>query len=154
MSDEKAIVSTEDYDEPIILPIPYEDEAAEEARRKAAEEKEKRERVEKMRNIAPQIVPTGFGADENEELQRRKDEADKAKQAYDEALARLKEAEAVKEAYAAREREVIAIKLAAEEAQKAAQNAQVDFDDNGNSIVRITVPKAYDVVINFKPKKK
>lgn len=155
MADERAFLSAEEaVDEPIILPIPYEDEAAEEARSRAAEERAKREKIEKLKSIAPDIVPLGFGADESAELSRRNDEAIKAKEAYEEALRKLKEAEAVKEAYAARAEEVAAIKRAAEDAQIAVKNAQIDFDADGNSIVKILVPKEYDVIINFKPKKK
>lgn len=156
MFDEKAKVSSYDeYDEEpvIVLPIPYEDEAAEEARQRALEEQAKKERIENLKINAPAVVPTGYSVDDSAELLRKKEEADRAKAAYEAALAKLKEAEAVKEAYDARVAEAAAVKRAAEEAQIAAQHAVVEFDEEGNSIVKITVPKDYDVVINFKPKK-
>ena len=156
MFDERAKVTSYDDEEEearIILPIPYEDEAAEEARQRAAAEKEKQAKIDALRNNAPAIVPTGYSSDDSAELMRKKDEAEKARKEYEAALAKLKEAEAVKEAFAAQAAEAAAIKLAAEEAQRAAEKAEVTFDDEGNSIVKITVPKNYDVVINFKPKK-
>ena len=158
MVDEKAKVSSyddyEDEEPAIVLPIPYEDEAAEEARQREAEERAKRERLAALKSIAPEVVPSGFGADESAELARKKQEAENAKAAYEAALAKLKEAEAIKKAYDEKVLEAAAVQNAAEAAQVAAQNAVVDFDDNGNSIVKIRVPKEYDVVINFKPKSK
>lgn len=155
MSDERAIVTSYDDEEEarIILPIPYEDEAAEEARQRAAAEAAEKTRIESLKSNAPVIVPTGYSQDEGAELKRKKEEAEKARKEYEAALAKLKEAEAVKEAFAAQAAEAAAIKLAAEEAQIAAQKAEVTFDAQGNSVVKITVPKNYDVVINFKPKK-
>ena len=155
MVDEKAKVSSYDeYEDTIILPIPYDDEAAEEARQREAAAKAERERIAALKSIAPEVVPSGFGAEQNEELARKKEAAESAKAAYEAALAKLKEAEALKEAYAAKVVEATAVKSAAEAAQIAAENAEVDFDEEGNSIVKIRVPKEYDVVINFKPKAK
>ena len=156
MVDERAKVSSydsDDYDDAIILPIPYEDEAAEEARQREAEERAKRERLAALKSIAPEVVPSGFGADQSAEFARKKQEAENAKAAYEAALAKLKEAEAIKKAYDEKVLEAAAVQSAAEAAQIAAQNAVVDFDEAGNSIVKICVPKEYDVVINFKPKK-
>ena len=158
MVDEKAKVSSyDDYEEEdpvIVLPIPYEDEAAEEARQRAAEEKARLDRIAALKSIAPEVVPSGFGADQSAEFARKKQEAENAKAAYEAALAKLKEAEAIKNAYDEKVMEAAAVQNAAEAAQVAAQNAVVDFDEAGNSIVKIRVPKEYDVVINFKPKKK
>lgn len=153
MSNEKAKISSFDEEEPrIVLPIPYEDEAAEEARARAAAEKEKAAKLAAFKSNAPIIGSMGYSQDDSAELMRKKQEAEAARKEYEAALAKLKEAEAVKESFASQAAAAAAIKLAAEEAQKAAENAVVDFDANGNSIVKITVPKNYDVVINFKPK--
>ena len=95
MFDEKAKVSSYDeYDEEpvIVLPIPYEDEAAEEARQRALEEQAKKERIENLKINAPAVVPTGYSVDDSAELLRKKEEADRAKAAYEAALAKLKEA--------------------------------------------------------------
>jgi len=153
MFDEKAKVEfSDDYEDEdrIILPIPYDDEAAEEARQREAEEKA---RMEALQKSAPSIVPTGYSSDESAELKRRSDEAEKARKEYEAALAKLKEAEALKESYAAQVAEAEAVKSGAEQAFKAAQEAEITFDADGNSIVKIVVPKNYDVVFNFKPKK-
>lgn len=157
MIDEKAKVSfyDENDDEPVIvLPIPYDDEAAEEARQREAAERERLERIAALKSIAPEIVPSGYTSDQSEELMRKKADADKAKAEYEAALEKLKQAEAAKQEYEARVAEAAKIKQAAEAAQVAANQAEVEFDEEGNSIVKISVPKEYDVVINFKPKKK
>jgi len=156
MFDERAKVTSYDDEEEearIILPIPYEDEAAEEARQRAAAEKEKQAKIDALKNNAPAIVPTGYSSDDSAELMRKKDEAEKARKEYEAALAKLKEAEALKESYAAQVAEAEAVKSGAEQAFKAAQEAEITFDADGNSIVKIVVPKNYDVVFNFKPKK-
>jgi len=153
MYDEKAKVTSYDDDEDedrIILPIPYDDEAAAEARQREAEEKA---RLEALQKSAPSIVPTGYSSDESAELQRRNCEAEKARREYEAALAKLKEAEALKESFAAQLAEAEAVKTGAEEALRAAAEAEITFDENGNSIVKIVVPKNYDIVFNFKPKK-
>ncbi len=153
MYDEKAKVSSyesDDDEDRIILPIPYDDEAAEEARQREAAEKARQAALEAS---APSIVSLGYSSDESAELQRRADEAAKARAEYEAALAKLKEAEALKEAYAAQVAEAEAVKHGAEYAQRAAQEAEITFDENGNSIVKIVVPKDYDIVFNFKPKK-
>lgn len=153
MFDEKAKVTSYEYDEDddrIILPIPYDDEAAEEARQREAAEKA---RMEALQASAPSVVTLGYSSDQSAELQRRADEAARARQEYEAALTRLKEAEALKEAYAAQVAEAEAVKRGAEYAQRAAHEAEITFDADGNSIVKIVVPKDFDIVFSFKPKK-
>lgn len=149
MIDERTVIGTYDdeEDEPIILPIPYDDENAERARQRAAE-------LARMRDNAPDIVSLNMDEGIDAEISSKTAAAEQARKAAEAAAAAAAAAEkaaadAVQAAEAAARK-----KAAAEAAAEAAQAADMQFDDNGDCVVRIVVPKDYDLVFTFKPKAK
>lgn len=147
----RVIGGCDDEDDPIILPIPYEDEAAEEARLRAAAAKKRAEQLAELRDNAPEIVPLPF-TDEENEITRKKEAAELARRAAEEAAALALEAQQKAEAALLAAQKAALKKSAAEAASIASKQAEISFDENGNSIVKIVVPKNFDMVITFKPK--
>ncbi len=144
-----AATDYEEYeDEPIILPIPYEDEAAEEARLRAAEQA----RIEELKKNAASIVPLpDTGVDE--EALRKAQEAETARKAAEAALAAAQKAKQDADAAVAAAQHALDKKRGLEAAAEAAKTTEITVDSEGNSIVKIKVPKDYDLEFFFRPKK-
>ncbi len=138
-------------DEPIILPIPYEDEAAEEARKRAAEAEAELKRLEELRNNAAEIVPLPDAAVDLEANQKAA-EAEAARKAAEAALAAAQEAKRNAEAAVAEAQLALDKKRGIEAAAEAVKTAEVTVDAEGNSYVKIKVPKDYDIEFFFRPK--
>lgn len=143
-----AAVNYEEYeDEPIILPIPYEDEAAEEARMRAAEQA----RIEELQRNAASIVPLP-DSNVDAEAARKAAEAEAARKAAEAALAAAQEARRNAEAAVAEAQHALDKKRGLEAAAEAVKTAEITVDAEGNSIVKIKVPKDYDIEFFFRPK--
>jgi len=145
-----AAVNYEEYEEePIILPIPYEDEAAEEARMRAAEQA----RLEELQRNAASIVPLP-DTNVDAEAARKAAEAEAARKAAEAALAAAQEARRNAEAAVAEAQHALDKKRGIEAAAEAAKTTEITVDSEGNSIVKIKVPKDYDLEFFFRPKAK
>ena len=155
--DSSKITVSSDYDEyedePIILPIPFDDEAAEEARAREAAAKAELERLEELRKNAASIVPLP-DASVNSEAVQKAAEAEAARKAAEEALAAAQQARLEAEAAVAAAQRALDKKRGLEAAADAAKAAEINVDNEGNSIVKIKVPKDYDIEFFFRPKHK
>ncbi len=143
-----AAVNFDEYEEePIILPIPYEDEAAEEARIRAAEQA----RLEELKRNAASIVPLPDSSIDAEAA-RKAAEAEAARKAAEAALAAAQEARRNAEAAVAEAQHALDKKRGIEAAAEAVKTSEITVDAEGNSIVKIKVPKDYDLEFFFRPK--
>ncbi len=153
--DASKVTATADFEQleedPIILPIPYEDEAAEEARARAAAAKAELERIEELKNNAAEIVPLP-DASVDLEANRKAVEAEEARKAAEAALAAAQEAKRAAEAAVAEAQLALDKKRGIEAAAEAVKTAEISVDVEGNSIVKIKVPKDYDIEFFFRPK--
>lgn len=152
--DSSKVTATDEYDyedEPIILPIPFDDEAAEEARAREAAAKAELERLEELRKNAASIVPLP-DASVNSEAVQKAAEAEAARKAAEDALAAAQKARLDAEAAVAAAQRALDKKRGIEAAADAAKAAEITVDTEGNSIVKIKVPKDYDLEFFFRPK--
>ncbi len=136
-------------EEPIVLPIPYEDEAAEEARMRAAEQA----RLAELQKNAASIVPLPDSS-VDEEANRKAMEAENARKAAEDALAAAQRAKQEADAAVAAAQHALDKKRGLEAAAEAAKTTEITVDAEGNSIVKIKVPKDYDLEFFFRPKTK
>ena len=155
--DSSKVTAAADYeeyeDDRIILPIPYDDEAAEEARAREAAAKAELERLEALKKNAASIVPLP-DASVNSEAAQKAAEAEAARKAAEEALAAAQQARLDAEAAVAAAQRALDKKRGLEAASEAAQAAEITVDSEGNSIVKIKVPKDFDIEFFFRPKRK
>lgn len=153
--DASKVTAASDYneyeEEPIILPIPYDDEAAEEARMRAAAAQAELERIEALKNNAAEIVPLP-DATVDLEANQKAAEAEAARKAAEAALAAAQEAKRNAEAAVAEAQLALDKKRGLEAAAEAVKTAEVTVDAEGNSYVKIKVPKDYDIEFFFRPK--
>ncbi len=148
----KVTAAVEEYEEePIILPIPYDDEAAEEARMRAAAAAAELKRLEELQNNAAEIVPLPDAAVDIEANQKAA-EAEEARKAAEAALAEAEAARKAAEAAVAEAQLALDKKRGIEAAAEAVKTAEISVDAEGNSIVKIKVPKDYDIEFFFRPK--
>lgn len=141
----------EHEEEPIILPIPYEDEAAEEARMRAAAAQAELERLKELQNNAAEIVPLPDSSVDIEANQKAA-QAEAARKAAEAALAEAEAARKAAEAAVAEAQLALDKKRGIEAAAEAVKTAEITVDSEGNSIVKIKVPKDYDIEFFFRPK--
>jgi len=155
--DTSKVTASADYDEyedePIILPIPFDDEAAEEARQREAAAKAELARLEELRKNAASLVPLPDAAVTSEAAQKAA-EAEAARKAAEAALAAAQQARLDAEAAVAAAQRALDKKRGLEAAAEAAKTAEITVDNEGNSIVKITVPRDYDIEFFFRPKHK
>ncbi len=147
----KVTAATEYDEEPIILPIPYEDEAAEEARARAAAAEAELKRLEELKNNAAEIVPLP-DANADIEVDRKAAEAEAARKAAEDALAAAQAAKAAADAAVAEAQLALDKKRGLEAAAEAVKTAEITVDSDGNSFVKIKVPKDFDIEFFFRPK--